>query len=162
MNNIINILTFAFQVLLTFLSTFCLYMLYAAFDYKGGFANFVGLTIFQPLWALFFSTITTIFCFVVGLPLRLNRKIKHWWSDHFYLAILLIIVGVGFCITSLTPHFIEQTTYTMEGVDRTDYVPNQMLSISGWFMTAFGTLHIYLPARQISVLESWLSNITNR
>ena len=33
----------------------------------------------------------------------------------------------------------------MDGMDMTQTVPNQILSISGWFLVAIGTLHLYPP-----------------
>jgi len=145
MKRLLNVLTLLFQFGATFILTFCLCMVFAMFDYKGGMANFIGLTFFQPITAALFSIFTIIICSIIGLPIRLNVRLKTWWSKHFYISIILATIGVISCAISLTPMFIEEITYSLEGIERTDTVPNQILSILGWFVLAFGTLHLYLP-----------------
>lgn len=120
-------------------------MLFAMFDYQGGFANFVGLTLFQPILAILISLLTVIVCVLVGLPIRLNHRLNDWWRTHFYVSILIAILGLVPCAISVLPGFVEEITYRMDGVDLTQTVPNQILSISGWFLVAIGTLHIYPP-----------------
>lgn len=76
------------------------------FDYRGGIANFVGLTLFQPIFAILLSI-------------------------------------------------------RMDGMDITQTVPNQILSISGWFLVAFGTLHTYLPKIFQDKIEKFISKKPN-
>ena len=158
MTRFINIATILLQVGLTIVTTFTLYMLFAMFDYQGGIANFVGLTLFQPLFALFLSILTVIVCGLFGLSLRLNNRLNKWWRKHFYFSILIGLVGLLFCAMSLTTGFVEETTYRMDGMDMTQTVPNQMLSITGWFLFAFGTLHSYPPKG----LQDKIENLVNR
>ena len=120
-------------------------MLFAMFDYQGGFANFVGLTFFQPILAIMLSIFTVIICGLVGLPIRLNNRLINWWRNHFYVSILIGLIGLVACAISLMPGFVEEITYRMEGINMTQTVPNQILSISGWFLLAIGTLHTYPP-----------------
>lgn len=160
MNNLIKILIIIFQIGLTFIATFCLFMVYAMFDYKGGIANFIGLTVFQPIYAIIFSGLTIGICFLVGLPIRLNNRLNTWWRKHFYISTILIFIGLGLCVTSLTPSFIEEVTYSMEGVERTDIVPNQLLSITGWFVLAIGTLHQFPPLGLLQKIEKLIAKTT--
>jgi hypothetical protein len=132
-----------------------MFMFFALYDYKGGFDNFIGLTVFQPIWATIFSIVTIIICFIFGLPIRLNKTINSWWTHKWFIPIILLPIGLIMVFISFTPAFLEQVTTRMEGLDRTDTVPNRLLSISGWFLTAFAALHIYLPARLKSILEKW-------
>ena len=127
--------------------TFCVFMVFALFDYEGGFANFVGLTLFQPIAAMVAAVLTVVFCFIVGLPIQLNKKINVWWRKHFYVSLILFFIGISFCAFSLTPQFIEEVTYRMDGMDFEDTVPNSFLSIAGWFFPSFGTLHLFPPYR---------------
>lgn len=143
MTGIIKTATILFQVGLTIGTTFILYMLFAMFDYQGGFANFVGLTLFQPILAILLSILTVIVCGLVGLPIRLNYRLNNWWRTHFYVSILIGFLGLVACAISLMPGFIEEVTYRMDGMDMTQTVPNRILSISGWFLVAVGTLHVY-------------------
>ena len=130
---------------LAFVLMFCLYMAFAMFDYQGGIANFVGIALFQPAFAVFLSLLTILLSFILGLPLRLNRKINRWWRRNFYISIALVMIGLGLCAASVNNNFVEETTYKIEGVERTDTIPNRALSILGWFAVAIGTLHTYPP-----------------
>lgn len=133
-------------------------MLFAMFDYQGGFANFVGLTLFQPILAILISILTVIVCGFVGLPIRLNNRLNTWWRTHFYVSILIGFLGLVACAISLMPGFVEEVTYRMDGMDMTQTVPNRILSISGWFVVAIGTLHTYLPKFIQDRLESLLTS----
>jgi hypothetical protein len=133
-------------------------MLFAMFDYQGGFANFVGLTLFQPILAILLSILTVIVCGLVGLPIRLNNRLNTWWRTHFYISILIGFLGLVACVISLMPGFVEEVTYRMDGMDMTQTVPNRILSISGWFIVAIGTLHTYLPKFIQDRLESLLTS----
>lgn len=145
MNRIIKTATILFQVGLTIGTTFILYMVFAMFEYQGGIINFVGLTLFQPVIAIILSFLTIIICGLIGLPIRLNNQLNIWWRTHFYISILLGLAGLLACIISLTPGFVEEITYRMDGIDMTQTVPNQILSITGWFLVAIGSLHTYPP-----------------
>ena len=72
MTQTIKIATILFQVGLTIGINFTMYMSFAMFDYQGGFANFVGLTLFQPILAILFSILTVIICGLVGLLTTLS------------------------------------------------------------------------------------------
>jgi hypothetical protein len=91
------------------------------------------------------SILTVIVCGLVGLPIRLNSKLNTWWRTHFYVSILIGVLGLVACVISLMPGFVEEITYRMDGINMTQTVPNQIFSISGWFLVAIGTLHAYPP-----------------
>ena len=135
-------------------------MLFAMFDYQGGFANFVGLILFQPILAILISILTVIVCGLVGLPIRLNNRLNNWWRTHFYVSIIIGFLGLAACAISLMPGFLEEVTYRMDGMDMNQTVPNQILSISGWFLVAIGTLHTYPPKFIQDKLESLLTSKT--
>jgi hypothetical protein len=139
-------------------TTFILYMLFAMFDYQGGIANFIGLALFQPILAILLSILTVIICGLVGLPLRFNTRLNVWWRTHSYVSILIGLLGLFACTISLMPRFVEEITYRMDGMDMTQTVPNQVLSISGWFLVAIGTLHAYPPKFIQDKAERLISN----
>lgn len=128
------------------------------FDYQGGFASFVGLTLFQPILAILLSILTVIVCGLVGLPVRLNNRLNNWWRTHFYISILIGFLGLVACAISFMPGFVEEVTYRMDGIDMTQTIPNRILSISGWFLVAIGTLHAYPPKFIQDKLESLLTS----
>lgn len=144
-----------------FVTTFLVSMTYSLFNYEGGFAEFVGFTIFQPIFAIIFEALTVLGNLIIGLPIRRNMRINNWWTARIYLPIILFIVGVSFIILSLCDPFIEVITYRMEGVDRTDTVPNEFFSITGWFLTNFAVLHTY-PPRLIMVFMFKLLGVEDK
>ena len=133
------------QVGLTFVLLFCLYMVFAMLDYQGGIVSFLGITLVAPLFAALFSGISVIVFFIIGLPIRFNKKLNLWWRRHPYVAILLISVGLGLLILSLLPGFTKEVVYNAEGEMYSSVVPNLVLSSIGLPFTAIGTLHLYPP-----------------
>ena len=137
-------------------------MIFAFLDYEGGFDSFVGLTIFQPIFAAILSILTIFCCLLIGLPIRLITKLNSWWTRHFYIAILLTSFGLALLGLSLTPQFIETTTITRNGLETTKEIPNGGLVIIGWLLTAFSTLHIYPPNRMTRKAQEILTTLTVR
>ena len=127
-------------------------MVFALLDYKGGFENFVGMLIFQPLFAALISTFTVAVCFVVGLPLRLNKKLFMWWSNRFYFPIGLGVTGVALLILSLV--YTEVGTYHDGDMLLTTTTPNGWLLASGWFVLGFSVLHLFPPVFLVQSLQT--------
>jgi len=139
--------------------TFCVFMIFALFDYKGGVANFIGMALFQPIAALIAAGLTIIFCLIIGLPIRMNKQLNIWWRKNFYVSLILTFIGISFCAVSLVPQFMEEITYSMEGMDFEDSVPNRLLSLVGWFFLSFGTLHLFPPYELQQKLENIISSV---
>ena len=159
MNRLISILIFGIQFGITFVLTVCIYMVFALLDYGGGFDSFIGLTLFQPIIAVVISILTILCCLIIGLPIRLISRMKSWWTRHFYVSILLILIGLILLGLSLTPYFIESTTIIKDGFETTEKIPNNGLVITGWFLTAFSTLHMYPPKQLIDKAQTLLTNL---
>ena len=149
MSKTITILTLGLQITLTFIATFCIYMVFALLDSDFGFDGLFGLIIFQPIIAIILSGLTIFVCLIVGLPIRLNSKLNYWWTTNFYIAIIGTIIGLTFLFLALLPTFRETATYELDGQPNIKTIPNSILSISGWLLTAFSLLHIY-PPRQLT------------
>lgn len=162
MKSIFNILTLGIQLGLTFVLTVSIYLVFALLDYEGGFDGFVGLTLFQPIMAVILSALTIFYCLIIGLPIRLIWKLNSWWTQHFYLAILLTFIGLTMLGLSFTPQFIEINTITIDGLEITKDVPNAGLAITGWLLTAFSTLHIYPPKRLTKKVQDIFTNLIGR
>ncbi|HTO16509.1 MAG TPA: hypothetical protein VLZ83_12110 [Edaphocola sp.] len=149
MNKTITILTLGLQIALTFIATFCIYMVFALLDNDFGFDGLFGLVIFQPIIAIILSSLTIFICLIVGLPIRLNNKLNYWWTTHFYISIIGTVIGLTFLLLALLPTFKETVTYDLDGQPTLKQIPNSIFSISGWLLTAFSLLHIY-PPRQLT------------
>ena len=150
MNKIIDILTLVFQFALTFVATFCIYMLFALLDSDFGIDGIFGLFIIQPIIGIILVILTIIVCLTVGLPIRLNKKLNHWWTTNFYISIIGVICGLILLFLALLPSFNETAKVAVEnGQETLKQIPNSTLSYVGWFLTAFSLLHIY-PPRQLT------------
>lgn len=149
MNKTITILTLGLQIALTFIATFCIYMVFALLDSDFGFDGLFGLVIFQPIIAMILSGLTIFCCLIVGLPIRLNNKLNYWWTTNFYVSIIGTIIGLTFLFLALLPTFSETVTYDLDGLPTSKQIPNSIFSYIGWMVTAFSILHTY-PPRQLT------------
>ncbi len=120
-------------------------MVFAFLDSDFGFDGLFGLIVFQPIIAIILSGLTILVCLIVGLPIRLKSKLNYWWTTHFYVSIIGAIIGLTFLVLALFPTFRETVTYDLDGVPALKQIPNKLLSVAGWFLTAFSLLHIYPP-----------------
>lgn len=149
MNKASTILTIGLQVVLTFVATVCVYMVYALLDSDFGFDGLFGLVIIQPIVGAILSLLTICLCSLVGLPIRLNKNLNRWWTTHFYISILGVVCGVTFLALAFLPNLQGTVATQIEGQETIKHIPDFSLAISGWFLTAFSLLHLY-PPRQLS------------
>ena len=143
MKHIVDILIFGLQVILAIVTAVFIYMIFALLDYDGGFDSFIGFTIFQPIIGLVVSSIIVFLCLVIGLPIRLIRKLNQWWTKNFYLAYLLTLIGLLLLFIATLPQFLELKTVMFEGEERIKMIPHFGFALSGWFLICFSILHSY-------------------
>src|SRR4051812_34045839 len=94
-------LILALQMAFAFTLTFIIYMVLAiAQDFEGGFDHIVGLTVIQPIMGAIICGLTILGCLLVGLPIRVVRAINNWWTNHFLLGLVCIILGIILLIIS--------------------------------------------------------------
>jgi len=124
-------------------------MFFALLDNDFGFDGLFGFIVFQPIFALILSGLTILVCLIAGLPIRLNSKLNYWWTTNFYIAIIGTVFGLTLLLLALLPIFREPVIYNLDGEPTLKQIPNSILSISGWLLTAFSLLHIY-PPRQLT------------
>ena len=160
LTKILHLLIIAFQIGVTFAILVLIYMIFALLDYEGGFDRILGLAVFQPIVAIILSSLTIIFCFLLGLPIRIVSAINVWWTKHFYLAIVLVLLGIVFLILSITPHFMTQASITTGGEQVIKSIPHGPLVILGWFLTGFSILHCYPPYWLYVKVKNVLTNGT--
>jgi hypothetical protein len=158
-SRLLNLLTILSQIGLTFIATICIYMVFALLDYQGGIEGIIGITVFQPIFAVLLSVLTIVVCFIVGLPIRLNRVIYRWWTDKFYISIIGVVGGVCLLFLSFSPYFLQAIKAQVEGQETIKKIPNLALVIAGWFLTAFSTLHLYPPIFLRTKLERVLRSL---
>ena len=120
-------------------------MVHAILDSDFGVDGLFGLLIIQPIFGAVLSVLTIICCFIVGLPIRLNRNIKTWWIRNFYISIIATICGLILLFLAMIPLFTETVRTQVDGQETLKNIPHSFLSYTGWFLTAFATLHLFPP-----------------
>ncbi|CAN5477736.1 hypothetical protein BH10BAC1_BH10BAC1_01390 [soil metagenome] len=88
-------MTIRTQILWTFIWTFGIYMVSALIESDFGTNEFglFGEFIIQLIFGTILSVFTITICGIIGLPIRLNQKIKQWWLNNYYISIIGTIVG---------------------------------------------------------------------
>ena len=146
-------LSLLFQLCVTFAVLFVIYIVYALLDFaEADMMNGIGFVIFQPLFGFILSVVTIITCFVLGLPIRLNAKLRQWWLSRPLLSIIGFAIGLILLLVSFNPNLTETKQIILDGTVVDKEVPNTMTSITGWFLTAFCLLHFY-PHSVLSMLR---------
>ena len=132
MRKVIPILILGVQVAVTFVVLCFLYMVFALLDNDFGLDGLVGLFVFQPIFAVIFSGLTIFVCLLVGLPIRLNRKINCRWRAHFFVPIVGAVLGLLFLFLSLLPAFTETATIDRgDGEPVSKQIPNSIFIVTG-------------------------------
>ncbi|WP_189702675.1 hypothetical protein [Subsaximicrobium wynnwilliamsii] len=157
MNKILNIFILFVQIGITLITMIAIYMIFAISDFRGGFDGIIGIAVFQPIMAIVFSLITVFACGLMGLPIRINKKLNEWWRTKFYVSIILTFIGLLFCIMSFLPNLVQQVEYEIDGIMEIVTIPNIFFAISGWFLIAFGILHSFPPYKLQQKITYWLN-----
>ncbi|WP_303311764.1 hypothetical protein [Hymenobacter sp. BT730] len=140
------------QLALTFCSLLGIYLLFALMDYQGGIDGLLGLIVVQPLFGVILTLITIGLCACIGLPLRLQGKLRDWWLHRTSIRFGLLVLGIALLVSSVLN---QQLVYDAEGLPK--HAPNAWLAIEGWFITGFSLLHAYPPL----VLQNWFYRLGN-
>lgn len=123
-------------------------MLASIYDYQGGFDNFVGLTLFHPLWAIILSGLSVFLCLIVGLPIRLSKRVNAYWSSRLAIPILLFVIGLTLLLLSFV--YFQEVYYVPEG---TRVILNRVMASIGWFTAIFSLVHLFPPKSMLKFME---------
>lgn len=147
-------LSVLFQLFVTFVTLFSIYIVYAVFDIdEPDIINGISFVLFQPLLGFTLTALTILICFIIGLPIRLRVKVRHWWLARPVLPILGTAVGFFLLFIAFHSALKETTQIVLNGETVDKEVPNTLISITGWFLTAFSLLHFY-PQSLLSFIRS--------
>jgi hypothetical protein len=154
MDKISSSISILFQVVPTFFVMFGIYMIYALLDFLeidmiGG----IGFLIFQPVLGFILTFITIIACLIVGLPIRLLKNVRGFWLSKPFLPIAGAAIGIIMLVLSFNSNFTELKEVTLDYGTVEKEVPNTMLTLVGWFLTAFSLLHFY-PQSLLRLIRS--------
>ncbi|HEU4470182.1 MAG TPA: hypothetical protein VFR58_03790 [Flavisolibacter sp.] len=103
----------------------------------------IGFLIFQPILGLIVSLITIVICLVAGLPIRLVKRIREFWISNPFLPVIGAIAGLILLVLSFNSSFAELNEVALGPETIEKETPDTMLSLIGWFLTAFSLLHFY-------------------
>ena len=117
----------------------CYYMLAVAMTVYDGLLSMI----FQPIMGAVFSAIAILLLLIVGLPIRLVRKINVWWRAHWWLPLVIGTAAFIMMIFSWMPHF--RVKVMDPELDRMVDSFHSVLAIAGWLLTLFAVLHFYPP-----------------
>jgi zinc transporter ZupT len=113
----------------------------------------IGFLIFQPILGFILTFCTIIACLIVGLPIRLVKKVRDFWLSKPFLPIAGAATGIIMLFLSFNSNFTELKEVTLDYGTVEKEVPNTTLALVGWFLTAFSLLHFY-PQSLLRLIRS--------
>ena len=144
MSKLSSILTLLIQVFITSIVLFIVYIIYALNDVdEADMVNGIAFIVFQPLFGFILTSITIAACLLIGLPIRIVKRLKQWWYAKPLLPILGVFTGLCLLVLAFLPAWTEIQQVIIHGEPTQKQVPNAGISLAGWFITAFSLLHFY-------------------
>ena len=140
-----------FQVIACMIVLWITYMVFAVLDTEWGFDGIIGL-LYQAIWGVLLSGLSILVVSIVGLPIRLYTPLRKWWSQSIWLPTLILFCGGLLLVLSIL-FSADQVVEPEGGSAVLKRIPQLRLAVSGWFMLAFGVLHLF-PSPD---LDKWWS-----
>jgi hypothetical protein len=137
-----DLFTLLFQFVFAFLAGISFYLLAVAMTVYDGILSLI----FQPIIGAIFSLAAIALLLILGLPIRLNRKLNRWWKKHWWISSVLLAGGVISMALSWAPAFRETVydSFLKQNVENF----NPLFAIGGWLLFLFAILHTYSPFPQ--------------
>jgi hypothetical protein len=150
----LRVVVLLLQIAACFAVLFVAYLLAAMLDSEWGFDGIIGL-LFQVLWATLLSGLTIVVCLLVGIPIRILPAVRRWWSNRIFIPVLCILAGITLIVVAHQPQHL--TLQRMEGMAIPEKLtPHMGYAIGGWFLCAFGILHLFPPERWMEHIQAYL------
>jgi hypothetical protein len=127
------------QIMLALVIGVCYYMLAVAMTVYDGLLSMI----FQPIMGAIFSGIAISLLLIVGLPIRLSKKINNWWRKHWWISFVIGTVAFIMMCVSWLPYLRVKVMDPELDMMVDSFHP--VLAIGGWLMTLFAVLHFYPP-----------------
>jgi hypothetical protein len=153
-DKIVDLCILFFQIASAFTGLLLLYMLLALMDSDFGIEGLFVLTFIQPVLG-FFLTLTLIsVSLVIGLPIRLNRRLQVCWVAN-NIAVMGIILG--FILILISNMYFLQETIEYDGGQKT--IPNRCTLSAGWCIIGFMCLHVFPGEKFKMKMKHYLNSI---
>ncbi len=127
------------QVIAAMIIGMLYYMLAVAMTVYDGILSMI----FQPIMGAVFSGIAIILLLLLGLPIRIVRRVNTWWRAHWWLPFPLGTIAFVMMVLSWTPVFRVRVMNPGSGAMMDSFHP--VLATGGWLLTLFAVLHFYPP-----------------
>lgn len=105
-------------------------------------------SVFWLLYACIVSVFTITVVAVVGLPLRLVKRLRAGWQRLAPLVWVAAVLGFAAVIVSFHPSLITTEQVEIDGVSYTAVTPLWWMTLTGWFVLAFSLVHLVNPFRR--------------
>ncbi len=155
-NSLSSMIIIFIQVISAFLLALFIYRMCSLAEYIINVDGRSEIHIFKSALSIRISTWTIIVCLIVGLPFRLNNQLYKWWTKHYYIPIIGLLLGISLLIFSWS-YFKGPVHFTPYRQDIIKVLPNFLMLSVGWFLTLFMTLHIHPSGKVRRKLEFILS-----
>ena len=117
----------------------CYYMLAVAMTIYDGILSMI----FQPIMGAIFTCVAILVLLVVGLPIRLWKKLNIWWRAHWWLS---FVIGTGAFVMMFLSWMPGLRVQVMDPeLNMTVDSFHPILAIGGWMLNLFAVLHFYPP-----------------
>lgn len=157
MTYLLPLLVLLLQCGLTFIIFLTLYMVSGLMDYQGGVERLIVTTFLQPIFGGILSGILILLCLTMGFPIRFNKKLVTWWTSHFYLRIVGLILGFCMLFVAILPSNREIVSAVIEDQQTLKEIPNTTMLSFGWFVIAFFAVHTLPSSKIVNTIQKFIN-----
>lgn len=119
-------------------------IVYSSFAYSALGSTYIS---FNYRNAIFYFVFVVLSCLIIRLAIKSSTKLTNWLSRNYWLAIIGCLIGVGLSLYALKDSNIVLLHYRMEGMDFEYWHPDYTYQWTGYFISIFSALNIYIPQR---------------
>jgi hypothetical protein len=145
MKRVLSIPPILFQVFITFLTLYIIFILFfvSKTNEKAGVVEGLGFENSRTFYALMTITFTIVICLLIELPIRIVSTVHTWWTHRPIINILAFLCGLSMIFLYSNSFFSHETTHTSLGVATSFELADPHIILTGWFLVGFSLLHLY-------------------
>ena len=126
------------------ITTSLFYTFFCSFKTSGLGPVFIGIRYDYPGLYLVFTVFTAFLCYIIGIPVRTNERIRNWWQRNRIFQLGLFTFGIALGVLAITSLCIVRVDGRIDGMEQTSWIANPVMLLSGWMISSFCALH-FLP-----------------
>ena len=132
-----------FQFFAALIVGVCYYMLAMAMTVYDGILSLI----FHPIIAVILTSIAIGVVGVVGIPIRLGRRLRLWWIDHWWISLVIGTIAFAMMWASWLPDLRTQVWNPDLETHEDSFHPT--LGFGGWLLTIFAVFHFFPPIKSL-------------